>query len=119
MKVLILLTDTGGGHHRASLALKDTIEKDPNNEVMIEDALMYSSKFIHFVVTKLYMFFATKTPKLYGKIYNSADKVSIIDKAVHGIASFYSRKLSRLITQFKPDCIFDNNFLLEEDSCFS
>lgn len=105
MKVLILLTDTGGGHHRASLALKDTIEKDPNNEVMIEDALMYSSKFIHFVVTKLYMFFATKTPKLYGKIYNSADKVSIIDKAVHGIASFYSRKLSRLITQFKPDCI--------------
>ncbi|MDY4813622.1 MAG: glycosyltransferase [Ruminococcus sp.] len=105
MKVLILLTDTGGGHHRASLALKDTIEKDPNNEVMIEDALMYSSKFIHFVVTRLYMFFATKTPKLYGKIYNSADKVSIIDKAVHGIASFYSRKLSRLITQFKPDCI--------------
>ena len=105
MKVLILLTDTGGGHHRASLALKDTIEKDPNNEVMIEDALMYSSKFIHFVVTRLYMIFATKTPKLYGKIYNSADKVSIIDKAVHGIASFYSRKLSRLITQFKPDCI--------------
>ena len=105
MKVLILLTDTGGGHHRASLALKDTIEKDPNNEVMIEDALMYSSKFIHFVVTRLYMFFATKTPKLYGKIYNSADKVSIKDKAVHGIASFYSRKLSRLITQFKPDCI--------------
>ena len=105
MKVLILLTDTGGGHHRASLALKDTIEKDPNNEVMIEDALMYSSKFIHFVVTRLYMFFATKTPKLYGKIYNSADKVSIIDKAVHGIASFYSRKLSQLITQFKPDCI--------------
>ena len=40
MKVLILLTDTGGGHHRASLALKDTIEKDPNNEVMIEDALI-------------------------------------------------------------------------------
>ena len=105
MKVLILLTDTGGGHHRASLALKETIEKDPENEVMIEDALMYSSKFIHFVVTGLYMFFATKAPKLYGKVYNSADKVSFIDKAVHGIASFYSRKLSRLITQFKPDCI--------------
>ncbi|MGN0476641.1 MAG: glycosyltransferase [Ruminococcus sp.] len=105
MRVLILLTDTGGGHHRASLALKETIEKDPNNDVMIEDALMYSSKFLHFVVTGLYMFFATKTPKLYGKIYNSADKVSIIDKAVHGIASFYSRKLSRLIAEFKPDCI--------------
>ena len=105
MRVLILLTDTGGGHHRASLALKETIEKDSNNEVMIEDALMYSSKFLHFVVTKLYMFFATKTPKLYGKLYNSADKVSIIDKAIHGIASFYSRKLCKLIAEFKPDCI--------------
>ena len=105
MRVLILLTDTGGGHHRASLALKETIEKDSNNEVMIEDALMYSSKFLHFVVTKLYMLFATKTPKLYGKLYNSADKVSIIDKAVHKIASFYSRKLCKLIAEFKPDCI--------------
>ena len=105
MKVLILLTDTGGGHHRASLALNETIEKDPENEVMIEDALMYSSKFIHFVVTGLYMFFATKAPKLYGKVYNSADKVSFIDKAVHGIAAFYSRKLGKLIAQFNPDCI--------------
>lgn len=105
MKVLILLTDTGGGHHRASLALKDTIEKTEGNEVVIEDALKYSSKFLHFVVTKLYMFFATKTPKLYGKIYNSADKVSILDKAVHGIASFYSRRLGKLLDEFQPDCV--------------
>lgn len=105
MKVLILLTATGGGHHMASLALKETIEKDKGNEVMIEDALMYSSKLLHTVVTKLYMFFATKTPKLYGKIYNSADKVSILDKAVHGIASFYSRKLNKLLEDFNPDCV--------------
>lgn len=89
----------------ASLALKETIEKDKGNEVMIEDALMYSSKLLHTVVTKLYMFFATKTPKLYGKIYNSADKVSILDKAVHGIASFYSRKLNKLFEDFNPDCV--------------
>ena len=105
MKVLILLTDTGGGHHRASLALKEPIEKDSNNEVMIEDALMYSSRFLHFVVTGLYMFFAKKAPKLYGRLYNTADKVTVIDKAVHGIASFYSRKLGKLITEFQPDCI--------------
>ena len=72
MKVLILLTDTGGGHHRASLALKETIEKDKGNEVRIEDALMYSSKFLHNVVTWLYLFFATKTPRVYGKLYNSS-----------------------------------------------
>ncbi len=105
MKVLILLTDTGGGHHRASLALKKTIEQDEGNSVMIEDALMYSSKFLHWTVTKLYMLFATKTPKFYGKVYNSADKLSFLDKAVHGIASFYSRKLAKLLDDFQPDCV--------------
>lgn len=105
MKVLILVTDTGGGHQRASMALKETIEKDKNNTVKIEDALMYSSKFLHWVVSGLYMFFATKTPKFYGKVYNSADKVSFLDKCVHGISSFYSRKLQKLINNYKPDCI--------------
>ncbi len=105
MKVLILLTDTGGGHHRASLALKETIEQDKENEVMIEDALMYSSKFIHFIVTKSYMFFATKAPRLYGKVYNSADKVSFLDKCIHGIAKFYSGKLQKLTDEFQPDCV--------------
>lgn len=105
MKVLILLTYTGGGHHRASLALKKTIENVEGNEVVIEDALMYSSKFLHWIVTKGYLFFANKTPRLYGKIYNSADKVSFLDKAVHGIASFYSRKLGKLFDKFKPDCV--------------
>ena len=105
MKVLILLTDTGGGHHRASLALKNTIEQDKGNEVVIEDALMYSSRFLHFVVSKLYLLFATKTPKLYGKIYNSADKVSFLDKAVHSIASFYSRRLFKLFQECQPDCV--------------
>ena len=61
MKVLILLTNTGGGHHRASLALKKTIENVEGNEVVIEDALMYSSKFLHWIVTKGYLFFANKT----------------------------------------------------------
>ncbi len=105
MKVLILLTDTGGGHHRASLALKETIEKDKGNEVRIEDALMYSSKFLHNVVTWLYLFFATKTPRFYGKLYNSADKVSFLDKGIHIIANFYSRKLKQLLDEFQPDCI--------------
>ena len=105
MKVLILLTDTGGGHHRASLALKETIESEGNNQVMIEDALMYSSKFLLFAVTKGYIFFATKTPRLDGKIYNSADKVSVFDKAVHAISGFYSRKLGKLIKEFSPDCV--------------
>jgi processive 1,2-diacylglycerol beta-glucosyltransferase len=105
MKVLILLTDTGGGHHRASLALKKTIEKDSGNQVRIEDALLYSSKFLHWAVSNLYMLFATKMPKFYGKVYNSADKISLLDKGVHAIASLYSSRLGKLTDEFQPDCI--------------
>ena len=105
MRVLILLTDTGGGHHRASLALKEVIEQDNGNEVKIVEALSYCSNFLHFCVSKGYLLMVRRMPDFYGKFYTSADKVSAFDKLVHSISAFYAKRLIKLLDEFQPDCI--------------
>ena len=65
MRIIILSASTGGGHMRASLALKSHILNNDHNAVVeIVDTLKYISPILNKTVTEGYEYLAKKTPKI-------------------------------------------------------
>lgn len=106
MRVLILSASTGGGHMRASAALKNYITAhDQTAVVEIADTLEYVSHMLNKTVSDGYVFLATKTPKLYGSVYNTANRDTTLNSMVTKLTGQMTKKLYPLIYDFKPDII--------------
>ena len=88
MNVLILSASTGGGHNRASNALKSYITSHYKNaRVDIIDTLKYCSSFLDKTVTLGYKTLAKNAPELYGTFYKTSDKESPISELVNTVTS--------------------------------
>lgn len=106
MRILILTASTGGGHKRAAAALKDTIEKNsPNTVVNVTDGIEYCGRFYNRLICNGYLVLATKTPKIYGKVYNISDNDTKLNALCNQINSREGRKLISLFITFKPDVV--------------
>ena len=92
MNILILSASTGGGHNRASNALKSYILSQNNNDtVTIVDSLQYCSSVLNKTVTIGYNTLVKKTPELYGTFYKSSDKVSPISSLVDSVMKQFAK----------------------------
>ena len=106
MNILILSGSTGGGHNRASNALKSYILSQNNNDnVTIVDSLQYCSSILNKTVTIGYNTLVKKTPELYGTFYKSSDKVSPISSLVDSVMKQFAKKHLPLLEELKPDII--------------
>lgn len=106
MKILILTASTGGGHKSAAAALKEIIEKtDSSVEVKVADGLRYCGKIYNKFVCGGYLMLATKTPKLYGKLYNVSDQKSRINAICNSVNTHEGKKLVSLFNEIKPDVV--------------
>ncbi|MDR1627723.1 MAG: galactosyldiacylglycerol synthase [Oscillospiraceae bacterium] len=103
MKILILSASTGGGHMKASNAVKEYFEEN-NIEVNVVDTLKYISPLLNKTVTEGYEYLIKKMPNIYKMIYESANN-KIINRLIFGINSIVSRKLIPLINEYEPDVI--------------
>ena len=102
MNVLILTAATGGGHIRASNALKNYFkEKDKAINVNVVDTFKYINPLLDKTVSNGYLYLAKKTPKLYGKLYKlSNDKpMMMTDKELRIQRLMESRGYSREKTE--------------------
>lgn len=106
MNILILTASTGGGHNRASNALKTYINAhDPNARVAIIDAIEECSSALNFAVVNGYKALVTLTPGLFGVMYKRSDKKSPLSEMINLIYQQCSRKLKPLIEDLQPDVI--------------
>lgn len=106
MNVLILSASTGGGHNRASNALKAYItSNDPDSKVEIIDTLRYCSSLLDKTVTIGYKTLAKNAPELYGTFYKTADKESPISDLVSSVMTQFAKKLLPLIDEKQPDIV--------------
>lgn len=106
MNILILSASTGGGHMRASKAIQSyMMQQDKNIKVEIVDTLKYINPILNKTVTSGYVCLATKTPKLYGKLYYLSNKEHRVKNFVSRVNSIFSNKLLPLIYEYKPDII--------------
>ena len=106
MNVLILSASTGGGHNRASNALKSYItSQDKTAKVDIIDTLKYCSSILDKTVTLGYKTLAKNAPELYGTFYKTSDKESPISDIVDTMTSQFAKKLLPLIEEYNPDIV--------------
>ena len=106
MNILILSASTGGGHMRASRAIENYMgENGEDNNVKIVDSLLYINPILNKTITGGYVYLATKTPKIYGKIYELTNKEERWIGFVSRLNYLFANKLLPLIDEFKPDVI--------------
>ena len=106
MNILILSASTGGGHMRASKAIEGYMtQQNKDINVRIVDSLLYISPILNKTVTGGYVYLATKTPKLYGKLYDLTNKDHKFANFVTRLNNIFANKLLPLIDDFRPDII--------------
>ena len=106
MNILILTASTGGGHNRASAALKDYIVQNaPDTNVTIIDALEECSSILNYAVVQGYKALVTLTPSLFGAMYKSSDKKSPLSDTVNVIYQQCAKRLMPKIDELKPDAV--------------
>lgn len=106
MRVLILSASTGGGHMRASSAIKSYILNNEQDAVVeIIDTLQYISPILSKTISEGYEKLAKKIPKVYGAMYKTTNKKNLFNSSVFAFNSQFSRRLMPLMNQFKPDII--------------
>lgn len=103
MKVVILSASTGGGHMSAANALKDYIDSNGSQAVVI-DAIEYISPLLNKTVTEVYEYVATKNPILWKMMYKSSNKKSV-NSIIGKTNSLISNKLIPLLISNDPDVI--------------
>lgn len=106
MNILILSASTGGGHMAASKAIEQyMINKEKDAKIKTIDTFEYISPTLNKVIDNGYLFLYTKIPEVYGKLYNSVNKeskrLSLLKKFNYAL----SKKLLKLIGDFKADII--------------
>lgn len=115
MKVLILSASTGGGHMKASAALKTYIlENNENAIVEIVDTIEYVSPMLNKTITEGYVYLAKNTPRMYGAMYKTTNKDTPLNSFVVAINNQFSKRLMPLLDEFNPDIIISTHPFVTE-----
>ena len=115
MKILILSAATGGGHLRASRAISSYIKQaDPESQVEVVDAMKSIGNLVDKTVCDGYHILATKTPKLFGKLYRATNKKSPLSSLLKRFSNALSRLLLPTIEENAPDAIISTHPFVSE-----
>lgn len=106
--VMILTLSTGGGHNKAANAIKEELEKESINAVIVDTFkdLGFTGKIIDNFVSKGYENIALHTPKATGGMYLMSDR-ELFKKALEftPVASYVPYKLEEIILKNNTDLV--------------
>ena len=110
MKILILSAATGGGHLRASRAIRDYfVQNDPSSEVEVVDAMKSVGPLVNRTVCDGYHILATKAPKLFGRLYRATNKKTPLFDLMSRFSCQLSRLLYPAVERSAPDAIISTH----------
>ena len=106
MKILILSAATGGGHLRASHAVESyLLENTTDVTVKVVDTLKTINPVLDKTICEGYHFLATRTPKMFGILYQKTNEETKLAQVVPRFNSLFSQKLVPLLEDYQPDVI--------------
>jgi len=115
MRILILSAATGGGHLRASHAVESYILANSKDAVVkVVDTLKIISPVLDKTICDGYHFLATKTPKVFGKMYQQSNKETPLSQFVPKFNNLFSQKLIPLLAEHHPDVIITTHPFINE-----
>jgi len=111
-RVLIMSVAAGAGHIRAAAALESAFAADPRvDQVINQDALVFTNKLFRDFYSKLYQSLAETAPNFLGWWYKSSDEPWRTDTMRHMIDRLNTRPLVRFIREFNPHLIVCTHFM--------
>ena len=106
MNILFLSVSAGGGHSKTAEVIKEYIELNyPDSKSQIVDTYRYVSPVLDKLVIGSYLKTLKLNPKLWGKIYNLAEKDENTNDIMQKINKILSYKIKKFIREFKPDIL--------------
>ena len=106
MNILLMYISEHSGHHQASAALAKAIrEIDPDCSILSINAFKFTSPVLEKITHKAYMGVIKKRPEIWNYLYDNPSVASKTERIRRIFNDAGSRKLERLIADFKPDAV--------------
>jgi len=106
MKILIFSVSIGAGHDSVAQAIAERLLAEaPGSEVKIVDTFRYINSILNKVVVGSYMETLRFTPKVWGYLYDQAEKGDKLVEFTQVFAKIISSKLTQLIEQVNPEVL--------------
>jgi processive 1,2-diacylglycerol beta-glucosyltransferase len=118
-RYLILHVLVGSGHRSAANALAGALERLPDSEVRVEDALDYASPIFSTAYARAYLELSQRAPVVWQMFYESTDNTDadwapVRDQLRALMAELAVTKLKDMIRQYAPAAIICTHFLPAE-----
>jgi processive 1,2-diacylglycerol beta-glucosyltransferase len=103
-RVLILSASAGAGHVRAAQAIeKAFIKLGAAKELRNIDVLNYTSKIFHNLYSKAYIEIASRTPEIYGWLYDHYDRPWHNDRLRRAFEKLNTMSFVKMLEEYQPD----------------
>jgi len=114
--ILILMSDTGGGHRASAEALRDAFGERYGDRIQVEmiDLWIKHTPPPLNQVPKAYRFLVDDVPWLYKAIYDAGEQAHRLDPLLKVTAAFLQPFLGPAIRQHEPDLIVSVHPLMQE-----
>ena len=110
MNILILTSNTGGGHLKATEAIYEHIKlSNLNYNIKIFNTLDYINPYFNKIITSFYSECIKKYPDLFGKIYYYSEEDHISITIFSSILKSLSKKFLPTIEDFNPNIIISTH----------
>ncbi|MCS6842771.1 MAG: glycosyltransferase [Caldilineales bacterium] len=116
LRLLILMSDTGGGHRASAQALAAALRRRYGDQIetTILDAWQGHAPWPLNQVPKSYSFLVNRTPWFYSALYHAGERRRVMG-AVIGVAAMWSdRRFMAVVEAHRPDAVLSVHPLLQE-----
>jgi len=111
-RVLILSASAGAGHIRAAEAIEKAFVKlGAAKELRNIDVLDYTSKIFHNLYSKAYIEIVSRTPEIYGWLYDHLDKPWHNDRLRLAFEKLNTRPFVKMLEEYQPEMIVCTYYL--------
>lgn len=106
-KILILMSDTGGGHRSSAAALKAGFARHAGESVHVDviDLLRdhWPPPFRYLPAT--YTFWVNHTPRIWHLIWRGVENERVAHMLIHRVAPVIAARMTRVLDEFQPDLL--------------
>jgi 1,2-diacylglycerol 3-beta-galactosyltransferase len=115
-RILILMSNTGGGHRASALALQAAFRERYGEAFTVDivDLWMEHTPWPLNRLPKSYRFLANDTPRLYKLMFEIGEKPEVIVPIMDAVARWAEGDISRAICHYEPDLVISVHPLLQD-----
>lgn len=105
-RFLLMHITTSSGHHRASVAIEQTIKRlDPSAHIVGVDAFQYTSPIVRWAISRSYLSLIRHQPDVWEYLYDNPAVHQQVQHLRALLHRYHAAKLERLLATVRPDAI--------------